>query len=215
MFLGAQHGVGAVQHLQVVVVLVFANPLGLAVAAKGEAAVVGQVAHGRAAAALAAAHAAIGAQAQLVRMDLIHAAHLRQRIAAGTFEAHRHQQFAFHQVAEQAFEERFDGRRRHRPLAGDLAHGGVSAAVAQPLGDQVGTLVGAATQLGGVRRQKAGEVALLNLAVAFHPILGEDLVLRVVQGTAPAQIVQHAGDAFAQAFGGDAERVGVFLNPCG
>ena len=83
------------------------------------------------------------------------------------------------------------------------------------MGDQVGALVGAAAQLGGVRGQKAGEVALLNLAIAFHPVLGEDLVLRVVQGTAPAQIVQHAGDAFAQAFGGDAERVGVFLNPCG
>ena len=215
VFLGAQHGVGAVQHLQVVVVLVFANPLDLAVAAEGEAAIVGQVAHGRAAAAPAAAHAAIGAQAQLVRMDLVHAAHLRQRIAAGTLEAHRRQQFAFHQVAEQALKERFDGRRRHCPLAGDLAHGGISAAVAQPLGDQVGALVGAAAQLGGVRGQKAGKVALLNLAVAFHPVLGEDSVLRVVQGTAPAQIVQHAGDPFAQAFRGDAKRVGVFLNPCG
>ena len=132
VLLGAQHRVGAVEKLEVVVVLVFPYPLQNAVAPPSGTAVVRQVAGGGAAAAPAAVHASVRIQPQPVRVHLVDAMHVRQRTASGALEPHRHQQPLVDQEVEQALQERLDVLRRQTPLPRDLAHRGVPART-QPL----------------------------------------------------------------------------------
>ena len=212
VLLGAQHRVGAVEKLEVVVVVVFRDPYQNAVAAPRGAAVVRHVPGGGAAAAPAALHIPVRVQTQPVRVHLVDAMHVRQRTAPGTLELHRHQQSAVHQKVEQALQEPLDALRCHTPLPGNLAHRGV-AARAQPLGDLRRLFRRVPPELGAVRREEARQIALLDLAVALHPVLGEDLVFGVVQGALAPQVVEDAGDTLAQATRGDAERMGTLLNP--
>ena len=135
VLLRAQHRVGAVEKLEVVVVVVFPDPLQNAVAPPCGAAAMGQVPAGGAAAAPAALDAPVRVEAQPVRVHLVDAVHVRQRTALRALEPNRHQQLAVDEKVEEALEERLDGLRRHVPLPGDLAHRGI-ATRAEPLGDQ-------------------------------------------------------------------------------
>ena len=213
VLLGAKHRVVAVQQLQVVVVGVFLDPLQRAVAPPGRAQAVGHVAGGLAPALPATPHAPVRLQQQLVGGHLKHPAHSRQRSLPGPLEDDPDKQPRLDQVLEQALQKRLDCVARHAPLPGDLAHGGIAAAGAQPLGDLRGLLRGLPAQLRGVGLEEAGKVALLNFPVAVHPVFGEDLVHGVEEGALAAQIVQDAGDAFAQLVGRDAQLVGVAANP--
>ena len=171
VLLGAQQRVGAVEKLQVVVVVVFGLPVEHAVAAPGQAAVVRRLAGGRAPAAPAPPRAAVGREPQTVGVHLVDAADVRQRAPPGPLESDRDQQPAVHQEGEQALQERRGVVGGRVPLAGDLPQGGL-AGLAQPLDDQPGLLGGAAAQLGADRTAEDRQVALLNLAVALHPAAG-------------------------------------------
>ena len=212
VFLRAQHQIGAVEQLQIVVVFVFPHPLQHAVAPPGRAALMRHVPGGRAPAAPAAPHALVRAEAQPVGADLVGAVHVRQRTPIGALESHGYQQSPFDQHVEQALQNRLDRGRRHAPFPRDLTDRRV-AAVAQPLRDQLRFLRRFPAQLRGVGIDEAREVSLLDLPVTLPPVLREDLVLRVVQCPPPPEIVEHAGDTLPQVFGRYAQGVGTVLNP--
>ena len=193
MLFRAQHQVRAVEQLQVVVVIVLPQH---AAAAPGRAAPMRQVARGGAAAAPAAPHAPVRGQTQPIGVDLIDAVHVGQWAPAGPLEPHRHQQPSFDQQREQALQHRLDRGRGNAPGPGDLPDRGI-AAVAQPLHDQLRLFRSLPAQLGGGGTQESGQVSLLNLPVALHPVLREDLVLRVVQRAPAPQVVEDAGHAFS------------------
>ena len=89
----------------------------------------------------------------------------------------------------------------------------VSPARAQPLGDLRRLLRCVAAQLGAIGGKEARQIALLDLPVALHPVLREDLVLGVVQDALAPQVVNHGGGAFSEALRRDAEPMSVLLDP--
>ena len=212
VLLGAQHRVRAVEEVEVVVVLVLPHPLEDAIAAPCEAAVVRQVPDGRTPATAATPDSPVRAEPQPVAVHLVDAVHVRQRPTFRALEAHRHEQPLSDQPFEEALQEGFRLLRRHAPPPRDLAHGGV-AGRAQPLGDLRRLLRRFPAELGTVRGKEARKIALLDLPVALHPVLREDLVLGIVQYALPPQVVEHPGNPFAETLRGDAELVRVVLNP--
>ena len=207
-----EHRIGPVQKLQVIVVGVFRHPFQDPPAPPGGASVIGQVPRGLAPAVPATLDAPVGTQAQPIGVHLVDSLKIRQGTAPGTFEPHRNQEPASDQEVEQAFQDRFDVFAGHAPFRSDLAHRGV-AALTQPLGDQSPLLRRAPPQLGPDRSEETGQVALLDLPVSLPPVLGEDLVFGVVQGASSPQVIEHAGDAVAEALRRDGQGVGPFLDP--
>ena len=212
VLLGAQHRVGPVEEVEVVVVVVLPLPLENAVAAPREAAVVRQVPDRRSPAASATPDSPVRTEPQPVAVHLVDALHVRQWPTLRPLEAHRYQQPPIDQPFEEALQERLRLLRRHAPPPRDLAHGGV-AGRAQPLGDLGRLLRRFPAELGAVRGEEARQVALLDLPVALHPVLREDLVLGIVEDALSPQVVEHAGNPLAEPFRGDAEPVRVVLNP--
>ena len=209
---GAQHRVGAVEKLQVVVVVVLRLPFEDAVAAPGDAAAVRGLAGGGAPAAPAPPHAAVGTEPQPIGIHLVDAADVRQRASPRPLEPDRDEQLAFHQECEQALEERTGDVRGHFPLPGDLPHRGL-AGLAQPLQNQRRLLGGLPAQLRAGGSAQIRQVALLNLPVAVHPALREDLVLGVVQRPPTPHVVEHARHALPQLLGRNAALVSALLHP--
>ena len=119
-------------------------------------------------------------QSHAVGVDLIDLAHIRQRLALGAFQPNGGEQPLFHEDTEQPLQKFFCTVRRNAPFLPHLANRGV-ASIAQPLRDEFGFLVSPAAKLGARRIPDLWQVALLNLEIAVHPVLGKNLLLRVVQ----------------------------------
>ena len=212
VLLRAQHGVAAVQELQVVVIRVFAQPFQLAVAPPRRAAVVRRPADRAGAATAAAVDAAMGRQLDPVGVDLVDAAGVRHRAATGAQKLHLLQQAALGQHLEQAPQHLFRLFRLGAPLRGHLPHRGL-AALAQPLQDAAAIVAGAAFQLDALRSAGPPKIALLDLEVAGEAVPGEGQILRVVEDLLPANVVECRGDPLAHGFRRQPEPVCVVLDP--
>ena len=209
---GAQHGVAAVQELQVVVVRVFAQPLERAVAPPGGAALVRRPADGAGAAAPAAVDAVVWRQFEAVGVDLADAARVRQRSAAGANQLDRAEQSAFVEHPEQASQQVLRLLRLGAPLGRHLLHRGL-AAVAQPLLDPFPGVAGAALQLDALRPAESANIALLHLQVAGEPVLRERPVLPVVEDLLAAHVVERRRDALPHGLRRQPEPVRPVPNP--
>ena len=57
------------------------------------------------------------------------------------------------------------------------------------------------------------QVPLLNFRVAIHPVFAEELMFRVPEDSFSSEVIEDAGDAVAEIFGGHAEFCGGALDP--
>ena len=98
------------------------------------------------------------------------------------------------------------------PLSGYLTHRRVTP-IADPLGDEF-ILFGRLTpQFGTYWIADLRQIALLYFEVPVHPVLGEDLPLRIVQHSFSPQIVKQGGNPVSEIFSRHTHGVSIFLYP--
>ena len=134
------------------------------------------------------------ASTQAIGVKLVNLADEGKRVSTGALKAHGHEQALILEEIEETLEEFSDIVRGHAPLPRELTKCGLSA-IAEPLDDErsrfrVRTFGLGPAQLGSDGTTQLRQISLLDLEISVHPVLGEDLLLGVVEDPLAPQEVE-------------------------